>query len=404
MENMIYSEFSKYEEELKESFSQKYSLPDIEIDLIVKDLRTIVMQMIKLMRDGKSVHEKFFSDIILNSVDAIIGFDNNLKIFLWNKGAELIFGYSKNEIMGKEISELVPVYLQDKGEIEFLVKEVDQKGFITNYESERLTKKGEIINVSITRFTIFNENKEKIGSVGTVRDITTIKNLEKELREKEKLGLIGEVVSSIAHSLSNPLNIISGNADYLLMDKSENDEGYEELKCILDETIRITKSIRHLSNFSRPLNISREKNNINDIIEKAVSGNKFLIKDKKISFRKILNPNIPEINIDKSEIEETICNILTNAVQAIKNSGEITIKTGSCNDHINIEISDNGEGIPKVNLEKIFTPFYSSKEYGKGTGLGLSIAKRIIVEHGGEISATSKPGKGTKFFIKLPVK
>ncbi|MBK8980739.1 MAG: PAS domain S-box protein [Ignavibacteria bacterium] len=187
MENMIYSEFSKYEEKLKDSFREKYNLPDKELDEIVKDLRAIVMQMIQLMRDGKSVHEKFFSDIILNSVDAIIGFDCDFKIFLWNKGAESIFGYSKNEVMGKEFSFLIPQYLLEIGEKDFLVKEVEEKGFITNYESERLTKDGQLINVSITRFLIFNELKEKIGSVGMIRDITTIKKLQKDLR-KEKIS------------------------------------------------------------------------------------------------------------------------------------------------------------------------------------------------------------------------
>ena len=403
MENMIYSEFSKYEEKLKDSFREKYNLPDNELDEIVKDLRTIVMQMIQLMRDGKSVHEKFFSDIILNSVDAIIGFDCDFKIFLWNKGAESIFGYSKNEVMGKEFSFLIPQYLLDKGEKDFLVKEVEEKGFITNYESERLTKDGQLINVSITRFLIFNEIKEKIGSVGMIRDITTIKKLQKELREKENLALIGEVVSSIAHSLSNPLNIISGNADYLLMNKKENDKDHEELKCILDEAVRITKSIKHLLNFSRPLNITREKTNINRIIEKAVTDVKFLIQDKNITIRKSLHNNIPDISIDRGQIEETICNLLTNSVQAIKKTGEIIIKTETSDNNIIIEISDSGEGISKVNLEKIFTPFFSSKEYGKGTGLGLSIARRIITEHGGSISASSKPGKGAKFLIKLPL-
>ncbi|HAY35164.1 MAG TPA: ATP-binding protein [Ignavibacteria bacterium] len=403
MENMIYSEFSKYEEKLKDSFKEKYRLPDNEIVEIAGDLRAIVMQMIQLMRDGKSVHEKFFSDIILNSVDAIIGFDTDFKIFLWNKGAESIFKYSKNEVMGKDFSFLIPQYLLDKGEKDFLIKEVEEKGFITNYESERLTKDGQLINVSITRFLIYNETKEKIGSVGMIRDITTIKKLQKELREKENLALIGEVVSSIAHSLSNPLNIISGNADYLLMNKKENDKDHEELKCILDEAVRITKSIKHLLNFSRPLNITREKTSINSIIEKAVADVKFLIQDKNINVRKSLHNDIPEIGIDKAQIEETVCNILTNSIQAIKRTGEINIKTYTSDNNIIIEISDNGEGILKANLEKIFTPFFSSKEYGKGTGLGLSIAKRIITEHGGTITAYSKPGKGAKFTISLPL-
>ncbi|MBK8983870.1 MAG: PAS domain S-box protein [Ignavibacteria bacterium] len=403
MENMIYSEFSKYEEKLKDSFREKYNLPDKELDEIVKDLRTIVMQMIQLMRDGKSVHEKFFSDIILNSVDAIIGFDCDFKIFLWNKGAESIFGYSKNEVMGKEFSFLIPQYLLEIGEKDFLVKEVEEKGFITNYESERLTKDGQLINVSITRFLIFNELKEKIGSVGMIRDITTIKKLQKDLRERENLALIGEVVSSIAHSLSNPLNIISGNADYLLINKKENDKDHEELKCILDEAVRITKSIKHLLNFSRPLNITRDKTNINCIIEKAVADVKFFIQDKNITVRKSLLNEIPDISIDRGQIEETICNMLTNSIQAIKKTGEIFIKSGTSDNNIIIEISDSGEGISKANLEKIFTPFFSSKEYGKGTGLGLSIARRIITEHGGNISASSKPGKGAKFLITLPL-
>ncbi|MBK8980741.1 MAG: GHKL domain-containing protein [Ignavibacteria bacterium] len=118
---------------------------------------------------------------------------------------------------------------------------------------------------------------------------------------------------------------------------------------------------------------------------------------KNITVRKSLLNEIPDISIDRGQIEETICNMLTNSIQAIKKTGEIFIKSGTSDNNIIIEISDSGEGISKANLEKIFTPFFSSKEYGKGTGLGLSIARRIITEHGGNISASSKPGKGAKF-------
>lgn len=124
-----------------------------------------------------------------------------------------------------------------------------------------LKKNGEIINVSISRFAIYDENKkETIGSVGILRDITTVKKLQKELREKENLALIGEVVSSIAHSLSNPLNIISGNADYLLLNKKSGESEYDELRTIVDEATRITKSLRGLLNFSRPLIVEKNQN------------------------------------------------------------------------------------------------------------------------------------------------
>src|ERR1051325_235982 len=247
MKERVTSEYDKEKENLKEVLSSKYKskLNVRDIDDIAGILTETLSKLIKLMREGKSAHERFFSDIILNSIDAIIGVDNEFKIFLWNKGAENIFGYKREEITGKDFSVLIPTDKLHDGEKEFLIKEVNEKGFLANYESERISKSGELKNVSISRFAVHNETGEIIGSVGIVRDITALKKLEKELREKENLALIGEVVSSIAHSLSNPLNIISGNADYLLLDRKENDKEYEELKTILDETTTITHSIRH---------------------------------------------------------------------------------------------------------------------------------------------------------------
>ncbi len=400
---MVTIELKKAEEFLRNSFKEKYNLPDNEIDKIISEIEKVIHQMINLVKEGKSAHEKFFSDIILNSIDAIIGFDNDYKIFLWNKGAENIFGYSKSEITGKDFSVLIPDYLLAKGEKEFLIREVEEKGFLANYETERLTKSGEIKNVSLTRFAIQSEEHNIIGSVGIIRDVTLLKKLEKDLREKENLALIGEVVSSIAHSLSNPLNIISGNADFLLLDKKEDDKEYEELKTILDEAIRITKSIRHLLNFSRPLQTEKKINNMNEVIQKVTSDFKFTSENKKIKIKKSLQKDLPQFKFDSSQLEEVISNITTNAFQAIPKDGEINIKSYSDGNRVIVEISDNGIGISKENLSKIFLPFYSSKGYGKGTGLGLAIAKRVINEHNGEIIAESKIGKGTKFKLVFPV-
>jgi PAS domain S-box-containing protein len=402
MENIVLSEFRQQAESLRQSLRKKYNLPDKEIDNITGKLESALMQMIGLVKEGKSAHEKFFSDIILNSIDAIVGLDKDHKIFLWNKGAEHIFGYTKTEITGKDFSLLIPGYLLKKGEKEFLITEIKEKGFIANYETERITKSGEIKNTSISRFIIFNEANESIGSVGIIRDITQIKKLEQELLEKEKFALIGEVVSSIAHSLSNPLNIISGNADYLLLDKKENDKEYEELKTILDETTRITKSIRHLLNFSRPLQIDKRKNNINELIEKIAVNLKFIINKKDVKIKKSLGKDIPLFEFDQSQIEEAILNIINNSVQSIHQKGEINLKTSYAGKKVFIEISDSGPGISKENLSKVFLPFFSTKEYGKGTGLGLPIAKRIISNHNGDIKIISKPGKGTKFIISFP--
>ncbi len=405
MEQMMISELSRQKELLKEKIRRNTGLEYSKIDSILGDVDICLGSMMKLLKDGKSAHEKFFSDIILNSIDAIIGLDNNYRVFLWNKGAEAMFGYKKEEVMGREFDFLIPEILLSKGEKKFLIDEVNRNGFLANYESERLKKNGETINVSISRFAIYDENNiSSIGSVGILRDITTVKKLQKELREKENLALIGEVVSSIAHSLSNPLNIISGNADYLLLNKKPGEADHEELKTIVDETTRITKSLRGLLNFSRPLNAEKAKTQINELAEEVISKTRFIIGNKNIVIKRQFDKNLPVIPVDRAQIEEVITNLVVNAIQAFTANGEIILKTRAGSSDIFIEVSDNGPGIPKELQEKIFRPFYSSKGYGKGTGLGLSIVKRIVNEHDGSVKLRSQTGKGTTFTIRLPVK
>ncbi|MBX7041469.1 MAG: PAS domain S-box protein [Ignavibacteria bacterium] len=402
MENRVTSEFEKSFEALAEMLRNKHGLNGEAVDAISNSVKDIVMQMIRLMKEGKTAHEKFFSDIILNSVDAIIGFDEDFRIFLWNKGAENIFGYSREEAMGKDFQFLIPGYLLEKGEKTFLIEEVRKKGFIANYETERITKSGETKSVSISRFSIFDEQNKSIGSVGIVRDITLVKKLQQELREKENLALIGEVVSSVAHSLSNPLNIISGNADYLMLNKKPGDDEYEELQAIINETTRITRSIRHLLNFSRPIKSNRKLNDLNEVIQRIALNVKHISGNKDIKIKKEIDDAVGKFEFDAEQIEESILNIVTNAIQAIPSKGEITLAVKRKNGNAVISISDNGLGIPKENIDKIFKPFFSTKEYGKGTGLGLSIVKRVVAEHGGNISVRSIPGKGTAFTIELP--
>lgn len=359
MEQMVISDFDKHrdfiESALKEKLGSKYSKEDF--NFIIDIVSDVVNKLIQLMREGKSQHEKFFSDIILNSIDAIIGFDNDFKIFLWNKGAENIYGYKKDEVMGKDFAMLLPAYKLRQGEKELLINEVIKKGFLANYETERITKNGKLISVSISRFAIYDEKNEMIGSVGIVRDITKVKKLEKELKEKENLALIGEVVSSIAHSLSNPLNIISGNADYLLLDKGENDKEFEELKTILDEATRITKSIRHLLNFSRPIKINKRKVDVNFIINEVLKSSKYIIGSKKINIKKNLK-EIEEFYLDSEQIQEVISNLLTNAVQAIPFSGEVKIKSYQEDSQAVVEISDTvQESQKKIWIRSSFRSF-----------------------------------------------
>lgn len=403
---MVHSESDKYKNDLLDAFKKKFEgkLNDEDLAFITSSYDRYMFEMIKLMREGKSAHEKFFADIILNSIDAIVGFNNECEIFLWNKGAEKIFGWTKEEIMGKNFNLLIPKELQDEGEVERMQSKVKEFGFISNYETMRITKTGEYRNVSISRFVIFNEKEEVIGSVGIIRDITNEKKLEKELREKENLALIGQVVSSIAHNLSNPLNIISGNADYLLLEKKKGDPDYDELKVIVDEATRITKSIRSILNFAKPLIPMLEVTTLNEIIEDSVSGFKFLKGSKNIELKMSLEKNPKNVKIDKELFKDVFLNLISNAIQAIpaNKNGIIEITTSTEEEFSSIKISDNGTGIDEKDIANIFKPFYSTKGYGKGTGLGLAFTERVVKEHHGNIKVKSVQNEKTTFHLSIP--
>ncbi len=400
MEKMVTKELDVYFSEIKKVL-KRYSIEENDEDKIMEILSESISKMIALMREGKSAHEKFFSDIILNSVDAIIGFDNNYKIFLWNKGAEDIFGYKLEEVTGKDFSILIPEYLINEGEKEFLIKVIAERSFLKNYETERITKRGEIITVSISRFAIFNTKREIIGSVGIVRDITKEKQLEKELREKENLALVGQVVSSIAHSLANPLNLISGNTEYLLMNKKPGEKDFDELKNIMEETNSISELIRSIMDFSRPLELKKEKLDISELLKEVLEKIKYSFEGKDINIDKQIHGSDFIILGDTFQLKDAFINLFINAIQSIKIKGNISIVLEKNEYEIKFSITDTGSGIPEKDLPNIFKPFYSTKDYGKGTGLGLAITNKVIKEHGGSISVRSRLEKGTTFTIQF---
>lgn len=402
MEKMVTKELDVYFSEIKKVL-KRYSIEENDEDKIMEILSESISKMIALMREGKSAHEKFFSDIILNSVDAIIGFDNNYKIFLWNKGAEDIFGYKLEEVTGKDFSILIPEYLINEGEKEFLIKVIAERSFLKNYETERITKRGEIITVSISRFAIFNTKREIIGSVGIVRDITKEKQLEKELREKENLALVGQVVSSIAHSLANPLNLISGNTEYLLMNKKPGEKDFDELKNIMEETNSISELIRSILDFSRPLELKKEKLDISELLNEVLEKIKYSFEGKDINIDKQIRGSDFIILGDTFQLKDAFINLFINAIQSIKIKGNISIVLEKNEYEIKFSITDTGSGILEKDLPNIFKPFYSTKDYGKGTGLGLAITNKVIKEHGGSISVRSRLEKGTTFTIQFPV-
>ncbi len=243
--------------------------------------------------------------------------------------------------------------------------------------------------------------------VRTIRYVLERKRIEDELKaahvqliRTEKLATVGQLTSIVAHELRNPLAVIK-NAAYLLNLEEEiktAPEVKENVDMISDEVNNANKIISDLLQFSRVKEPTLKPANINAIVKKVLNQ---LKTPAGIRLTMKLHNNLPDIEMDSRQIEQVFCNIITNAVQAMADDGELTIETNLYSNHIVTSITDTGSGIAEENLEKIFEPLFSTK--AKGTGLGLPVCALLIEKHSGKINVKSRPDEGTTFTIKLPI-
>jgi two-component system sensor histidine kinase AtoS len=407
MEQRILSQIEEFLEEidksLREELSSNFSsIKREDIEKIHEILIKYIHKVIELAKKGRSVHERVLHSIIQNHSDAVIALDNDYKIFFWNKGAERIFGYTAEEMLGKTVDPIIPQELREKGELEWLFEETLRRGYIENYETERITKDGRRIIVNLSRSLIKDESGEILGSIAIVKDVTKVKELEKQIQHSDKLALIGQIAAGIAHEIGTPLNVISGNAEYIMMEMGEDNPYKEELETIISQAERIANLIKQLLEFARPRKPNYTKVDVNKEIAHVVELLRHQFEKSNIKLNLKFSDDLPYIWADCSQIHQVFLNIIVNAIQAINENGLIEIETFARDGYVNIKFKDNGVGILPEHLDKIFEPFFTTKEAGKGTGLGLAVSKRIMDEHRGKIEVESTPGKGTVFTVKFP--
>ncbi len=349
----------------------------------------------------------YISTLTENSADAIVGLDEQGKVVSWNKGAALLFGFQTNEVNGKPFSVLLPLEKQLIGEDEVILERISHYGIVRNFELDCATKSGQRVIVSLTGSTLKDEQGDSIGKALIMRDVTQLKQYEMELRQTEKLSFIGQISTGIAHEIGTPLNIILGNAEYLMMDTKSGEKDYDELKMIIGETNRIAKLIQQLLDFARPKKMRSKAVDLNSEIQNVLQLLKSQIEKSSIELSLQLYENLPSVFGDAAQLQEVFVNLIVNAIHSMENGGKLTISTSCSNEkdqrRVQVTISDTGYGIPKENLQMIFNPFFTTKEVGKGTGLGLAITQRIVQDHKGTISVESTVNEGTIFKLNFPV-
>lgn len=367
---------------------------------------------------GKLRQERNRAQQYLNIAGVIfVAIDEKGIVTMINRKGCDVLGYEENEIIGKDWFDLcLPERIKKEVKSIFKRLMVGQNEFVEYHENSILTKSGEERMIAWHNTILSDENGTIIGTLSSGEDITKRKQTEMELIRSEKLASLGQLAASVAHEVNNPLAGILVYTSLLLkkfdQNKIQGEDTKDQLNKMKKELERTTRIIRNLLDFSRQSDPTMRTLDLNKVVEAALLLVKHQISLEHISLEREMKPNLPLVLADFDQIQQVLINIILNATQAMPHGGSLTISTSivkgivigeSKKDAVRIDIKDTGMGIPKENLSRLFTPFFTTKERGKGVGLGLPVVHGIIERHKGKIEVISDLNAGTTFSIFLEI-
>jgi PAS domain S-box-containing protein len=340
--------------------------------------------------------------IINSATDAIVTINEDHIIVGYNKGAEQILGYTREEALGQDLKLIVPPPYKEA-----------HKDYVRRYVATRQPhvigkhvrlnaqrRDGTEFPMSIS-FSVA-EVRGNLYFTGVIRDISETKEMEDRLLQSERLAAVGNTVTHIAHEIKNPLLIIGGFARQLLKATELDDKAKQKLAIIAEEVGRLEEMVAEMRDFVRPPAAHKTPGRLESLVDEVLEFFKDNFQENHIQVKRRLEGPIPQLNFDAKQIRQVLINLLKNAVEAMPRGGELTVAVHVNGPHVEVRITDTGEGMAPEVAANIFQPYFTTKE--KGTGLGLAICQFIIKEqHGGSILVESTPGQGSTFTIQLPI-
>jgi PAS domain S-box-containing protein len=353
--------------------------------------------------------QQLLAAIVEDSDDAILSKTMDGTILTWNRAAESMYGYRAGEMIGKNVSLLVPA--DRPHEVTEILQRLRRGEKIEHFETTRRTKDGKIIHVSLTISPVRVLHGQVIAASTMARDITQTKMAEEALRNSERLAVAGRMAATIAHEINNPLETVT-NVLYLLSRNTGLDEGARKYLKIADEELRriaqITRSTlglyRERDTTPSPVNLSEMIDNLLMFYQRQVQSLGVKVEKRFDSAGRIIGVS--------GELRQVIANLVANAIDALSVAGtELKLHVYESADWRNLSkrgirvvVADNGPGINPETQANLFRPFYTTKGQ-KGTGLGLWVSQGIVTKHGGSIRLRSRTGirHGTCFSVFLPL-
>jgi PAS domain S-box-containing protein len=330
--------------------------------------------------------------IALADINGNVTYANNAFVQLW--------GFNSDEdVVGKPLEK----FLQSRREGLEIMKALHERGCWTG-EWRTLKKDGSSLDLHISASMVNDADGKPVCMMASLLDISEKREMEEALLRSEKLSSMGQLAAGLAHELKNPLAVISSCAQFCLENMELSPPLNENLEMILRSNQRANKLINDLLAFARPSTLEWKEVDINALMTRTWNMAQLQARPFNTGFVLQLDEKLPKIVGDEEKLGQVFMNLIQNALQASYKEGRITVETRIIPRHYQVEINviDDGPGVPEDYRHKIFDPFFTTKD--TGTGLGLSICHSIVQQHEGNMGMESDDARGTKFWVRLPFK
>jgi len=344
------------------------------------------LEILKMNAEDRASSIEIYNEDILQSVPSgVVSLDQELRITKMNQSAEKIFAMKESESIGRKYSEIFS---------EPVAGIIAKREIVERAESGYVTNSGKRIWIGLNISPLKDSEKRTIGMIFVFTDLTELKAFQSQMELRERLSTLGEMSAGIAHELRNPLAVISGYAK--LLSKKADAALLPTVEAIFKEVTVMDRIISDFLSFARQTDLSPSEVDLKGLLAGCISA----VADSGRGVRIVRQmETLPQtIKADEVLLRQSVTNILQNAVESMPEGGDLIV-SGAVGDYLDISFSDSGHGVPENMRDKIFLPFFTTKE--RGTGLGLSIVHKIITSHGGTIRLESGE-KGTTFTIRLP--
>jgi two-component system, LuxR family, sensor kinase FixL len=336
-----------------------------------------------------------------NTNEAFVTIDSRHQVVFFNKAAERIFGYDRGEVVGRDLDRIMtPTCSRNHREAvaRYVSTRIPRR---IGHDTEILATRrgGETFPASIS-FSVSEVDGETYFT-GIVRDLTEVKALQDRIIQSERLAALGQFVAEISHEIKNPLMMIGGFARQLAKE-TDDEKVRSKMDIIVSEVARLENLLNESRDLYAPRSLNMEEMDANELVKEVYE----LVRDdcraKHIEVVFTPAPGPMRVTGDRARLKQVLLNLTKNAMEAMAASGRLFLETRRRGEEVEITVADTGCGIPETHRDKIFSPFYTSKE--RGTGLGLSVSKGIVEQHPHcTLDFESHEAEGTVFTLKMPL-